>query len=151
ELKNLKTLSHRHLVKVFGSYTDKEYIAFLMNPVADCNLYDFLRRPEGLNSRDRHDIRRFFGCLAGAVHYLHECKIRHRDLSSRNILVYQGEIFISDLGSAYNWAGNQASVTQDRNVPASLDYMAPEVARRWPRSSSSDMWSLGIVFLEMAT
>ncbi|CAO2648656.1 Nn.00g079230.m01.CDS01 [Neocucurbitaria sp. VM-36] len=153
ELTDLKQLSHRHLVKLLGSYTDKEYIAFLMHPVAECNLYDFLTKPGGLSDRDPHDVRTFFGCLAGAVHYLHGCNIRHRDLSSRNILIQRGSVFISDFGSAYKWAANanQGSVTQDRHVPASLEYMAPEVAKRSPRSSSSDMWSLGVIFMEMTT
>lgn len=140
-------------MKVYGSYTDKDYIAFLMKPVAECNLYDFLSRPGGLKDRERHDIRNFYGCLASAVNYLHGCNIRHRDLSSRNILIHQGIVFISDLGSAYKWAdsASRGSVTQDRDVPRSFEYMAPEVARKTPRSSSSDMWSLGVVFLEMTT
>ena len=140
-------------MKVFGSYTDKDYIAFLMKPVADCNLHDFLRKPGGLKDRDRHSLRNFFGCLAGAVNYLHNCKIRHRDLSARNILIHQGAVYISDLGSAHKWTSTatQGSMTQDRHVPMSVEYMAPEIAKRAPRSSSSDMWSLGVVFLEMAT
>ncbi len=43
------------------------------------------------------------------------------------------------------------SVTQNHHVPASLEYMAPEVAKKTSRSSSSDMWSLGVIFLEMTT
>lgn len=153
ELEDLKQLSHRHLVKVLGSYTDPQYIAYLMLPVAECNLEDFLTKPGGLSSGDRHDVRTFFGCLAGAVDYLHRSKIRHRDLSLRNILVHQGSVVISDFGSAYKWAGNgnQGSMTHDHHVPASSYYMAPEVAKKGPRSSSSDMWSLGIIFMEMTT
>ncbi len=153
ELQDLKHLSHRHLIKFLGSYTDKEYIAYLMLPVAEYNLHNFLTKPGGLSDRDRHDLRTFYGCLAGAVNYLHGCKIRHRDLSSRNILIHQGSVFISDFGSAYKWASNanQGSVTQDHHVPASLEYMAPEVAKKTSRSSSSDMWSLGVIFLEMTT
>lgn len=153
ELEDLKQLSHRHLVKLLGSYTDPHYIAYLMLPVAECNLEDFLTKPGGLSGRDRHEMRTFFGCLAGAVDYLHRSRIRHRDLSLRNILVHQGSVVISDFGSAYKWAGNgnQGSMTHDHHVPASSYYMAPEVAKKGPRSSSSDMWSLGIIFMEMTT
>ena len=37
------------------------------------------------------------------------------------------------------------------NAPFTNQYMAPEVAKRAPRNSASDMWSLGIVFLDMTT
>ncbi|KAJ4991925.1 dual specificity mitogen-activated protein kinase kinase 1 [Stagonosporopsis vannaccii] len=153
ELTDLKQLSHRHLVKILGSYTDTECIAFLMLPVAECNLESFLKKHGGLSEGDRHDLRTFFGCLAGAVDYLHRSKIRHRDLSSRNVLVHQGSVVVSDFGSAYKWAGNgsQGSVTQSHHVPASTFYMAPEVSRKAPRSSPSDLWSLGVIFMEMAT
>jgi len=33
ELSALKRLSHEHLVKVHGSYTDDKYVALLMGPV----------------------------------------------------------------------------------------------------------------------
>ncbi|KAG9204880.1 hypothetical protein G6514_010114 [Epicoccum nigrum] len=153
ELEALKSLSHRHLVKVLGSYTDTQHIAYLMLPVAQGNLEDFLRKPDGLADSDKHDIRSFFGCLAGAANYLHRSRIRHRDLSLKNILVHDGSVFISDFGSAYKWArtSNQGSVTQHHNVPATRFYMAPEIARNAARNSSSDMWSLGVIFLEMTT
>jgi serine/threonine protein kinase/ankyrin repeat protein len=153
ELEALKSLSHRHLVKVLGSYTDTHHIAYLMLPVAQGNLDDLLRKPGGLTDSDKHDTRSFFGCLAGAVNYLHRSRIRHRDLSLKNILVHDGSVFVSDFGSAYKWAGsnNQGSATQHHNVPATRFYMAPEIARNAARNSSSDMWSLGVIFLEMTT
>lgn len=140
-------------MKIKGSYSDKDHIAFLMEPVAECNLFQLLSKPGGLSGGDKHDVRTYFGCLASAVHYLHKSKIRHRDLSSRNVLIKDGCVYISDLGSAINWSSNgtRGSMTQDRHVPASLEYMAPEVViRGTKRNSSSDMWSLGVVFLEMA-
>ncbi|KAJ8112116.1 hypothetical protein OPT61_g5443 [Boeremia exigua] len=153
ELEALKSLSHRHLVKALGSYTDAHHIAYLMLPVAQGNLDDLLRKPGGLTESDKHDIRSFFGCLAGAANYLHRSRIRHRDLSLKNILVHDGSVFISDFGSAYKWAGNnnQGSVTHHHIVPATRFYMAPEIAKNAARNSSSDMWSLGVIFLEMTT
>ncbi|KAI1079487.1 hypothetical protein F5B20DRAFT_581270 [Whalleya microplaca] len=151
ELRQLKSLRHRHLVTIIGSYTDKEYIAYLMSPVAHGTLDQFLGSVKTLKSAQREMVRRFYGCLAGAVHYLHKNRIRHRDLTTRNILIYNSDIYISDFGSAYSWAHRPASNTRHMNTPVSPDYMAPEVARRDEKGSSSDMWSLGVVFLEMTT
>lgn len=152
ELRELRKLNHQHLVQIIGSYTDIDYIAYLMKPVAEGTLEEFLSGPQQLRSSDKIILRRFYGCLAGAMNYLYTHKVRHRDLTARNILIDSaGEVYISDFGSAYNWASKTSSKTRHRNVPTSPDYMAPEVLKEDERGTRSDMWSLGMVFLEMTT
>ncbi|KAI4218260.1 MAG: hypothetical protein L6R36_009048, partial [Xanthoria steineri] len=150
ELTNLKRLSHQHLVKVVGSYTDQRSVAFLMEPVADMNLATFL---EGFN-RNREgwspSLRSYFGCLANAVGYLHTQRIRHRDLKPANILVKDFRVYIADFGTARDWS-LALDTTMDSGVPTTAPYMAPEVAHRSPKNSAADMWSLGVVFLDMVT
>ena len=97
-------------------------------------------------------LRRFYGCLAGAVNYLYAHRVRHRDLTTRNILIDSaGEVYISDFGSAYDWMSKTSSKTKHRGIPTSPDYMAPEISNGVERGTKSDMWSLGLVFLEMTT
>ncbi|KAK1145088.1 hypothetical protein N8T08_004519 [Aspergillus melleus] len=150
ELSYLKTLSHNHLVRYVASYTDEKYIAFLMQPVADYDLEKLLRNL-GRAGTGAECLRPFFGCLAGAIQYLHENKIRHRDLKSRNILIKDGRVFVADFGTAYSWKGSKHSITNHRNVPYTAEYIAPEVALHQSRSTASDLWSLGVVFMEMST
>ncbi|PKY08618.1 hypothetical protein P168DRAFT_301286 [Aspergillus campestris IBT 28561] len=150
ELSYLKALSHIHLVRYVSSYTDEKYIAFLMQPVADYDLETLLKNL-GRAGTGAECLRPFFGCLSGAIQYLHENKIRHRDLKSRNILVKDGQVFVADFGTAYSWKGSRQSTTNHRNVPFTAEYIAPEVALNQSRSTASDMWSLGVVFLEMST
>lgn len=148
----MKPLDHKHLVKIVTSYTDREYISYLMEPVAHGTLEQFLAGSRSLSVDEQKMLRKFYGCLSGAVHYLHQKRqIRHRDLTARNILIYHDEVYISDFGSAYSWASRNNSATRHLNTPVSPDYMAPEVAKREERDSKSDMWSLGAVFLEMTT
>lgn len=151
ELNNMKRLSHIHLVKIMSSYTDDEYISYLMEPVANCTLAEFLAMPEAINPGDKTVLKTFYGCLAGAVNYIHQSKIRHRDLTARNILIKQDQVYVGDFGSAYNSSHRQGSATRHFYTPVSQDYMAPEVAKREERDSKSDMFSLGVIFLEMTT
>ncbi|KAL8755687.1 MAG: hypothetical protein Q9199_003476 [Rusavskia elegans] len=151
ELTNLKRLSHEHLVRVVGSYTDQRSVAFLMEPVADMNLLTFLenfnRNREGWSP----SLRSYFGCLANAVGYLHTQRIRHRDLKPANILVKDFKVYIADFGTARDWSLALNDTTTDNGIPVTAPYVAPEVAHRSPRNSAADMWSLGVVFLEMVT
>ncbi|KAI1421146.1 hypothetical protein F5Y12DRAFT_769561 [Xylaria sp. FL1777] len=152
ELRELRRLSHQHLVRIIGSYTDTEYIAYLMKPVAPLTLEQFLNTAQPLRTDEKDLLRPFYGCLTGAMNYLYTHRIRHRDLTARNILIDSSwKVHISDFGSCYNWEFKPSSKTKHRNVPTSPDYMAPEVAREDERGTRSDMWSLGIVFLEMTT
>lgn len=149
ELGVLKKVKHMHIVELIGSYTDARYVALIMSPVADGDLADFLaQRP--ISSSQQTYLRKFFGCLSSALTYLHDSKIRHKDLKPRNILVKEETVLLTDFGLALDWTDAQ-STTFATLTGFTRKYCAPEVAREEPRSSSSDVWSLGCVFLEMLT
>lgn len=149
ELGNLKKLSHIHIVEFVGSYTDPKFVGILMTPVADYNLKDFLVR-DALSAGDRSFLRTFFGCLAQAVCYLHEQRVRHKDIKPENVLVKNERVYLTDFGISLDWSELDDSVTSGSTVKTPR-YCAPEVAYHRARDSSSDMWSLGCVYLEMWT
>ncbi|KAG4442866.1 hypothetical protein IFR05_001662 [Cadophora sp. M221] len=126
-----------------GSYTDPKFVGILMSPVAECNFKQYL---EG--SFDKSRVRSFFGCLATAVRYLHENKVRHKDIKPQNVLVHRGTVLLTDFGISRNWTAAGHSTTAGI-TPKTARYCAPEVDEEAPRNSSSDIWSLGCVFLEM--
>lgn len=148
ELEILKQMKHEHIVEIVGSYTDPRYMALIMSPVADCDLSRFLRTAPG--SRDGiSSLRTFFGCLATAVAYLHKNKIRHKDIKPSNVLVKDGNVLLTDFGLSRDC--NHTRSTTEGPTARTAKYCAPEVADYMPRSYSSDMFSLGCVFLEMLT
>lgn len=127
ELENLKLLSHRHLVKLIGSYTDKHWVGLIMDPVADMDLAAYLNIE--IDPRERQTcLRRFYGCLANAVLYLHQNKIRHKDIKPRNVLVKGTDVFLTDFGTSRHWTDGSRSTTTG-TVPARTPrYCPPEVA-----------------------
>ncbi|CAN9301243.1 unnamed protein product [Alternaria alternata] len=79
ELQALKKLSHQHIVRLIGSYTDPQYVGIIMAPVADCNLKAILNT-HVLSQETYSRVRTFYGCLASALRYLHENQFRHKDI-----------------------------------------------------------------------
>jgi hypothetical protein len=75
EVSVLKRLKHRHMVEFIGSYTDAKYLALLMSPVAEMDLDKYL---QAMAESRAAELRTFFGCLATALHYLHDNDIRHK-------------------------------------------------------------------------
>jgi serine/threonine protein kinase len=119
-----------------------------MSPVADCDLRVFLTQspfPHNLLSC----LRSFIGCLCAAVSYLHSQKCRHKDLKPGNILVKGDVVLISDFGTSRNWSDRSKGTTTGESGPFTPGYAAPEVVAWEARNESSDIWSLGCVFLDI--
>ncbi len=120
-----KRLSHRHLVNLVGSYTDKYYVGFLMTPVADTNLAAFLASTDAdLVYRERA-LRNAFGCLAHTLKYIHENEIRHRDIKPTDILYHQQQWLFTDFGISYKFDDRQVT-TLARHRQVTVSYSAPD-------------------------
>jgi serine/threonine protein kinase len=147
EIEILKRLKHWHIVEFVGSYTDHKYIAVLMEPIADMDLATYL---EHANAEKHRELRTFFGCLSRALEFLHQQSIRHKDIKPQNILYEAGRgVLFTDFGLAFDFTEVSRSTTVGMVNGMTPMYCAPEVAAEEPRSTSSDVYSLGIVFLEM--
>jgi tetratricopeptide (TPR) repeat protein len=146
EIEILKRLKHRHVVEFVGSYTDPKYMGLIMSPIAEMDLSTYLARTD----TSRHgELRTFYGCLARALEFLHEQKVRHKDIKPSNILVHHGKILFTDFGLSFDFTDAEGSTTVSMVNGMTPRYCAPEVAMYEPRNTSSDIWSLGVVFLEM--
>ncbi|KAL1856390.1 hypothetical protein Daus18300_010762 [Diaporthe australafricana] len=149
ELDLLKSMSHVHCVDLIGSYSDPTHIALIMTPVADCNLETFFEL--SLVDKDKQTLMRaFFGCLAGAVDYLHGQKVIHQNIKPQNILVKDDRALLTDFGFSSIWKDLTRNSTA-AGLSRTYIYTAPEAARGGIKNQAADMWSLGCVFLEMCT
>ena len=148
EIEILKRLKHRHVVEFVGSYTDPRYMGLIMSPVAEMDLSTYLARAD---TAKQGELRTFFGCLARALEFLHEQNVRHKDIKPGNILVHGGNVLFTDFGLSFDFTHADGSTTVSMVNGMTPRYCAPEVAALEPRNTASDIWSLGVVFLEMIT
>ena len=143
-----------HLIKVRGTYTDKKYLVMLLQPVADRNLKQYMNGGPLTSETEQKRFRTYFGCLAHTIRFLHDSSIEtlHKDIKPENILLKDGRLILTDFGTAFDWSRTGQSMTRsnagDHRTPR---YQSPEVANSSEFHRSSDIWSLGVVFLEMVT
>ncbi|KAF2689749.1 hypothetical protein K458DRAFT_330439 [Lentithecium fluviatile CBS 122367] len=148
-LRETRDVHHKHLEDLVGAYTDPDSLGIIMSPVANGNLQTYMQRA-ALDPSLRPILQTFFGCLASGLAYLHETGMRHKSINSRSILVYQNNVLMTSYFFSDDYADVGSETSSKSLRQNDLQYCSPEEARFEPGDYSSDIWSLGCVFLEMA-
>jgi serine/threonine protein kinase len=155
EVSALRILKHEHIVKVFASWYAEDQFSLIISPIADCNLSQFMDNITLNAVKERSLISKWFGCLASALSYLHGMSWVHLDIKPDNILIAEGDrILISDFGSAYSRGPLGPNDRQDFWCAITPMYCAPEIVTSGGAGAAtpaSDVFSLGGIYLEMAT
>lgn len=154
EIQTLGKIKHRNLVKLRDFWLLKDYGVILYDYMENGSLHDILHRKSPLAELPWKVRYRIALGTAQGLSYLHfdaDPAILHRDIKPDNILLDADmEPHISDFGIA-KLLDQSAISTQSIAVPGTVGYIAPENAFATTRSQESDVYSYGVVLLELLT
>lgn len=89
-----------------------------------------------------------FSQVADAVHFVHQQKMVHRDIKSRNIFLCRtGRALLGDFGLVRLLESTCELAHTRVGTPY---YLSPEIIRKQPYNYKTDVWSLGVLMYEMA-
>ncbi|XP_047152385.1 proline-rich receptor-like protein kinase PERK15 [Vigna umbellata] len=152
EVDVISRVHHRHLVSLVGyCISDNQKMLvyeYVPNNTLEFHLHGKDRPPMDWSTRMKIAI----GSAKGLA-YLHEdCnpKIIHRDIKASNILIDDSfEAKVADFGLAKFSSDTETHVST--RVMGTFGYMAPEYAASGKLTEKSDVFSFGVVLLELIT
>eukprot|EP00002_Diphylleia_rotans_P019767 TRINITY_DN381_c0_g1_i1.p1 TRINITY_DN381_c0_g1~~TRINITY_DN381_c0_g1_i1.p1 ORF type:complete len:428 (+),score=83.49 TRINITY_DN381_c0_g1_i1:647-1930(+) len=144
EVYNMKRARHPNIIEFLGSYLYGNEIWVALELMEGGSLTDIVT---GSHQMTEAQIARVSLDILSAVEYLHREGFIHRDIKSDNILLgSKGEVKLADFGYC---AQLTAEKTKRTSVVGTPYWMAPELIRGLEYGPKVDVWSIGVLLMEM--
>ncbi|KAL9261964.1 putative serine/threonine-protein kinase WNK2 [Drosera capensis] len=149
EVRLLKELKHKNIIKFYHSWVDTEHqhINFITEIFTSGNLRQYRKKHKHVDLRA---LKKWSTQILEGLVYLHchDPPIIHRDLKCDNIFVNgnHGELKIGDLG----FASIQQQAQAARSVIGTPEFMAPELYEE-NYNELVDIYAFGMCMLELVT
>src|SRR2546422_5227047 len=152
ERQTLATLDHPNIVKLLDGGSTEQGLPYLVMEYIEGVPIDQFCDSRRLSTNERLLL---FRTVCTAVQYAHQNLVIHRDLKPSNILVTaDGTPKLLDFGIAKLLNPESAAqplLTLPQLRPMTLDYASPEQFHGQPVTTSTDVYSLGVLLYELLT
>ncbi|KAG7461239.1 hypothetical protein MATL_G00207940 [Megalops atlanticus] len=139
----MRDYQHKNVVEMYKSALVDEELWVIMEYLQGGALTNILSETR----LDEEQIATVTEAVLQALAYLHAQGVIHRDIKSDSILLtLDGRVKLSDFGFC---AQISKDVPKRKSLVGTPYWMAPEVISKMPYGTEVDMWSLGIMVVEM--
>ncbi|CAI9096710.1 OLC1v1032913C2 [Oldenlandia corymbosa var. corymbosa] len=153
ELETVGSIKHRNLVSLQGYSLSPSGNLLFYDYMENGSLWDLLHGPTKKKKLDWNTrLRIALGSAEGLAYLHHDCspRIIHRDVKSSNILLDKDfEPHLTDFGIAKSLCASKTYTST--YIMGTIGYIDPEYARTSRLTEKSDVYSYGIVLLELLT
>ncbi|PWZ43866.1 LRR receptor-like serine/threonine-protein kinase RCH1 [Zea mays] len=155
EVRTLGSIRHKNIVRFLGCCWNKSTRLLMYDYMANGSLGAVLHERRGAGAQLEWDVRYriVLGAAQGIAYLHHDCvpPIVHRDIKANNILIgLDFEAYIADFGLAKLVEDGDFGRSSN-TVAGSYGYIAPEYGYMMKITEKSDVYSYGVVVLEVLT
>ncbi|NXO87721.1 NEK3 kinase, partial [Sitta europaea] len=144
----LAKMKHPNIVAFKESFEADGHLYIVMEYCDDGDLMQKIKH-QGGNFFPEDTILRWFVQMCLAVKHIHDKRVLHRDIKSKNVFLTQsGKVKLGDFGSARLLAHPMSYAYTYVGTPY---YVPPEIWESLPYNNKSDIWSLGCILYELCT
>ena len=153
EVETVSRLKHHNTIKIFDSGETDTGCLFLVMELLEGKPLDTILEQGGPMAPAR--VQHICLQVLKSLHEAHQLGIIHRDLKPANVFIAnmlgeQDYVKVLDFGIAKTMdEGANTSLTATGQVMCSPDYVSPERVRDHASFPASDLYSLGVMMLEM--
>ncbi|XP_061340194.1 LRR receptor-like serine/threonine-protein kinase RGI1 [Gastrolobium bilobum] len=153
EVKALGSIRHKNIVRFLGCCWNRKTRLLIFDYMPNGSLSSLLHERTGNSLEWELRYRILLGAAEGLAYLHHDCvpPIVHRDIKANNILIgLEFEPYIADFGLA-KLVDDGDFGRSSNTVAGSYGYIAPEYGYMMKITEKSDVYSYGIVLLEVLT
>ncbi|GKU89689.1 hypothetical protein SLEP1_g3795 [Rubroshorea leprosula] len=153
EVKTLGSIRHKNIVRFLGCCWNRNKRLLMYDYMPNGSLGSLLHERSGSCLEWELRYRIILEAAQGLAYLHHDCvpPIVHRDIKTNNILIGPNfEPYIADFGLA-KLVDNRDFARSSSTVAGSYGYIAPEYGYRMKITEKSDVYSYGVVVLEVLT
>eukprot|EP01012_Entosiphon_sulcatum_P066081 TRINITY_DN95147_c0_g1_i1.p1 TRINITY_DN95147_c0_g1~~TRINITY_DN95147_c0_g1_i1.p1 ORF type:complete len:404 (+),score=73.27 TRINITY_DN95147_c0_g1_i1:56-1267(+) len=144
EISMMYTSKHPNIVNFYSCHKKDNELWIAMELMSGGKLTDLI---DAQKTFPEDQIACFCAKILAGLAYLHNLGRIHRDIKSDNILINKrGEVKLGDFG----FCATIGDGSKRKTVVGTPYWMAPEVIKGQPYDFKADVWSLGILALELA-
>ncbi|NXK93113.1 NEK3 kinase, partial [Formicarius rufipectus] len=144
----LAKMKHPNIVAYKESFEADGHLYIVMEYCDDGDLMQKIKHQRG-SLFPEDTILHWFVQMCLAVKHIHDKRVLHRDIKSKNIFLTQnGKVKLGDFGSARILAHPMSYACTYVGTPY---YVPPEIWESMPYNNKSDIWSLGCILYELCT
>ncbi|KAL2685035.1 hypothetical protein Neosp_006130 [[Neocosmospora] mangrovei] len=152
ELQIHSKMKHKNVVQFLRAFSQENCTYLVLELCPNGSLMDMVKRRKGLTEPE---VRFYSVQITGAIKYMHNKGIIHRDLKMGNIFLdSRMNAKIGDFGlAALLVTGRDMHTIRRTTLCGTPNYIAPEILEKGKKGHDHmvDIWSLGIIMFAMFT